>query len=88
MVAIICSAVFCLPLSEAEITSPSDTAIERSLQSGKHVPIDDASLVRAARELKPSVRAWLESARNYAVYANEGGMLDDLLAYLKKVGMA
>lgn len=73
---------------QALVDRATDAAIERSLQSGKHVPIDDASLVRAARELKPSVRAWLESARNYAVYANEGGMLDDLLAYLKKVGMA
>ncbi len=72
---------------QALVDLATDTAIERSMTAAAQVPIDEAMLVRAARELKPSARAWLESARNYAVYANEGGMLDDLLAYLKNVGM-
>lgn len=73
---------------QAAVDHATDLAIERSVKDARQVPIDEAALVRAVRELKPSARAWLESARNYAIYANEGGMLDDLLAYLKKAGMA
>ncbi len=73
---------------QALVDHATDLAIERSMRESRQVPIDDAALARAAKELKPSARAWLETARNYAVYSNEGGMLDDLLAYLKKVGIA
>jgi hypothetical protein len=38
---------------------------------------------RALREVRPSTRAWLEQAKNYAMFANEDGVYDDLLAYLK-----
>jgi hypothetical protein len=30
------------------------------------------------------VGAWLDTARNFALYANEGGTYDDLLPYLKR----
>ena len=73
---------------QALVDHATDLAIERSMRDNRQVPIDDAALQRAAKELKPSARAWLETARNYAIYSNEGGMLDDLLAYLKKVGIA
>ena len=32
--------------------------------------------------VKPSTRAWFESAKNYALYANQGGFYDDVLDYL------
>jgi SpoVK/Ycf46/Vps4 family AAA+-type ATPase len=73
---------------QALVDHATDTAIERSMRDGRQFPIDAAALVAAARGLKPSARAWLETSRDYAVYANEGGMLDDLLAYLKQVGLA
>jgi hypothetical protein len=41
-------------------------------------------LLRAIDEVKPSIGAWLETARNVALFANEGGQYDDLLKYLKK----
>jgi len=39
------------------------------------------------RTMRPSTQAWLETARNYAIYANEGGSYDDLLAFLRARGM-
>ena len=35
------------------------------------------------REVRPSTRSWFEVARNYAMFANEGGTYDDLLEYIK-----
>jgi SpoVK/Ycf46/Vps4 family AAA+-type ATPase len=73
---------------QALVDAATDVAIERSERDQRQVPIDDSALALALKDLKPSARAWLETARNYALYSNEGGMLDDLLAYLKKVGIA
>ena len=45
-------------------------------------------LERALGEVKPSIGAWLETARNVALFANESGDYDDLLAYLKRRKLA
>ena len=34
-------------------------------------------------QLKPTTREWFATARNYALYANQGGAYDDILKYLK-----
>jgi SpoVK/Ycf46/Vps4 family AAA+-type ATPase len=72
--------------SGADIKAMFDQTIERSLalamKEGRVVPITTDSLLAAARDLKPSTRAWFETARNYAVYANQGGFYNDVLNYL------
>lgn len=71
----------------ALVDAAMDLAIERSVAANREVPLDDAMLKAALRDMRPSVRPWLETARNFALYANEGGTYDDLLAHLKKVGL-
>ena len=46
--------------------------------------IDYLGFQRALKEVRPSTRPWFEMARNYAMFANEGGMYDDLLAYMRQ----
>lgn len=62
----------------------TERAMEASLQSGATRPISQNDLVDAVRNVRPSVEPWLETARNFAVYSNESGAYDELLAYLKK----
>ena len=62
----------------------TELAMEDSLQSGKARPIGMDDFRRALRDVKPSTRAWFSTARNYAEFANEGGMFDDLVEYLRK----
>ena len=38
----------------------------------------------ALKEVRPTTQAWFDTAKNYALYANEGGLYDDLLTYLKR----
>ena len=38
----------------------------------------------AAGEVRPSLGTWFDTARNVALFANEGGAYDDLVAYLRK----
>lgn len=72
--------------SGADLKAMFDQTIERSLavamKEGRVVPITTDDLLKTAKSLKPSTRVWFESARNYAIYANQGGFYNDVLSYL------
>lgn len=72
----------------AVVERATEYAFEASVAAGREQPISAADLSRALAEVRPSTTAWFETARNYAVYANEGGTYDEVLAYLRKLGMA
>lgn len=63
-----------------------DFAIESTLESGAEVPVSDAHLKEALREVRPTTLDWLTSARNYAKYANESGMYNDVLDFINRHG--
>jgi SpoVK/Ycf46/Vps4 family AAA+-type ATPase len=72
--------------SGADLKAVFDMATERALskamKEGRVVPISAEELLQTAKSLKPSTRAWFESAKNYALYANQGGFYDDVLNFL------
>ncbi len=74
--------------SGADIAHICETAAERALldsvQRGEPRLIGQADLEAAAGEVRPSLGTWFETARNVALFANEGGAYDDLVAYLRK----
>jgi SpoVK/Ycf46/Vps4 family AAA+-type ATPase len=74
--------------SGADIAHICETAAERALldsvNRGEPRLIGQADLEAAAAEVKPSLGTWFETARNVALFANEGGTYDDLVAYLRK----
>jgi SpoVK/Ycf46/Vps4 family AAA+-type ATPase len=74
--------------SGADIAHICETAAERALLDSVHLDeprlIGQADLEAAAAEVKPSLGTWFDTARNVALFANEGGAYDDLAAYLRK----
>ncbi len=70
----------------ADLRGIVDAAIEAKLaeamRKGVPVPITTRDLADAAKRAKPIANEWFATARNYALYANEGGMYDDVLRYL------
>ncbi|MFG2191573.1 tetratricopeptide repeat protein [Streptomyces sp. NPDC048639] len=64
--------------------SASERALLDSVRTGEARMIGMSDLLEAAKQLRPSTDAWFASARNVAMFSNEGGMYDDLLAYLKR----
>jgi SpoVK/Ycf46/Vps4 family AAA+-type ATPase len=73
--------------SGADLRGLVDRAVEEKLReamkSGKPEPIRTNDLLAALKRQNPSTREWLATARNYAAFANEGGVYDDIKAYLK-----
>jgi AAA+ superfamily predicted ATPase len=63
--------------------SAAELALEESLTAPEPRPISAAHFKRAMKEVRPSIRAWLETAKNHALFANDGGVYDDLLDYLR-----
>ena len=72
--------------SGADISAVFDQAVEEALgeamKSGKLVPVTGKALGKKAGSVKPSTRRWFESAKNYALYANQSGFYDDVLEHL------
>lgn len=73
--------------SGADLKAVVDQAVEAKLRdamkSGQLQPLRTKDLLTAAGNVKPSTREWFASARNYALYSNQGGTYDEILKYLK-----
>lgn len=69
------------------VESATEFAMEESLETGNARSISQADFKKALREVKPSTRPWFEIAKNYALFANDGGIYDDLIEYLKELRM-
>jgi SpoVK/Ycf46/Vps4 family AAA+-type ATPase len=67
------------------IEEACDLAIEESLK-GEIAPIAPEHLNESLKTVKATTLEWLTSARNYAKYANQGGLFDDVVAFLDKHG--
>ncbi|MFG2054845.1 AAA family ATPase [Micromonospora sp. NPDC048930] len=74
--------------SGADLAHLCETAAEfamaDSVRTGEVRMIEQRDLERALKEVRPSTRPWLSTARNVAMFANEGGVYDDLVGYLKR----
>ena len=73
--------------SGADLKAIVDLAIETKLRdvmkTGIAKPLQTRDLLAAASSVRPSTREWFSTARNYALYSNQGGTYDDILTYLK-----
>ena len=73
--------------SGADLKAVIDIAVEdklrESMSKGSLQPIKTKDLLHAIKQHRPTTLEWFSSARNYALYANEAGLYDDILKYLK-----
>jgi len=72
--------------SGADLQSLVDVAVEAKLASsmrdGVPRPLTTDDLLAAARKRKPTTAEWFQTARNYALHANQAGSYDAILEYL------
>ncbi len=71
--------------SGADLKAVFDIATEEvlngAMKTGKVIPLTTKDLIAAAKKHKPTTKAWFESAKNYAMYANQSGFYDDVLKH-------
>ncbi len=73
--------------SGADLKAVVDLCIEAKLQdalkAGIPKPITTADLIAAVPKQRSTTKEWFSTARNHALYANQGGLYDDVLKYMK-----
>lgn len=73
--------------SGADLKAIIDIAVEdklvESMATGRLQPLATKDLQKALKLHRSTTSEWFASARNYALYANESGLYDDILKYLK-----
>jgi len=75
--------------SGADLMGIVDQAVERKLQeamqTGVPAPIRMQDLLEMAKVAHATTQEWFETARNYAIYANQSGLYNDVMAYMKLI---
>jgi len=72
--------------SGADLMAVVDQAVEAklsvALKTGDIAPLTSKDLLAAAKQHRPTCKEWFASARNHALYANQGGLYDAVLEHL------
>ena len=68
---------------EAVIDIAIENKLEESFKDGIPKPIKTKDLLSASKKHKGSALEWFSTAKNFALFANDSGLYDDILAYLK-----
>lgn len=75
--------------SGADINALVDIAVEAKLEealvTGIPKPITTKDLLQAAEKHKATTVDWFNTAKNYATFANQSGLYNDVLSYIKKM---
>lgn len=73
--------------SGADIEALVDIAIEEKLEAafadGQLKPIVNDNLLSASKKHKASTQQWFSAAKNFALFANDSGLYDDILTFMK-----
>ncbi len=76
----------CDGFSGADLKAVVDMAIENKLReamrTGIPSPLTTKDLIKACGGLRATTKEWFATAKNYALYSNQGGAYDDILSYL------
>jgi len=67
---------------KAVVDIATEFKLEESLNKGALQPLTQKDITKAVKEHRATTGEWFATARNYALYANETGLYDDILQYL------
>lgn len=69
---------------KALVDTASEDAINEAIKTGKIRELTEKDFINALKTVKPSTKEWFATAKNYATYANQAGIYDDILDYMNK----
>ncbi|MEW5818732.1 MAG: AAA family ATPase [Cyanobacteriota bacterium] len=69
---------------KALVNTASEDAINEAMKTGNIRELIEKDFLQAIKKIKPSTKEWFSTAKNYATYANQAGIYDEILEYLNK----
>ena len=74
--------------SGADIAAVVDIAVEEkiaiAIKTGKQTPLETKDLLNAMKKHRPTTIEWFATAKNYADFANNSGLYDDVINFHKE----
>lgn len=67
---------------EAAIDISTEDKLEAAIREGVPKPLTTKDLLKAIKKHHATTKEWFTTAKNFALYANESGLYNDILAYL------
>lgn len=61
----------------------TEASLKKAMKENRVIPITTDDLIKQAKSIVPSSKAWFEIAKNYALFSNQSGLYDPILDYLK-----
>ncbi|MFC4992604.1 AAA family ATPase [Rubritalea tangerina] len=68
---------------KAVVDRATETTIQEIMKTGKEIKLQQKHLTNSIKQSRPTTLEWLEQASNYASYANQSGLYDELSEYIK-----
>jgi SpoVK/Ycf46/Vps4 family AAA+-type ATPase len=68
---------------EAIIDRAIEGKLEEAIRKGIPEPLQTQDLEQAIKKHRATTKEWFSTAKNYALFANEAGIYDEILDYLK-----
>ena len=68
----------------AAVEAASEATIQEIMRTGKEGVVTQKLLLQSIKKTRPTTLEWMEQATNYASYANQSGLYDDLADYIRK----
>lgn len=68
---------------KAVVDRATEIKLQEAIKTGRPTPLLTKDLLHAVKIVRPTTREWFATARNHALYSNQGGVYDDILQYLK-----
>lgn len=68
---------------EAVIDLAIESKLEEAMRKGAPSPLETSDLENAVKKHRATTQEWFSTAKNYALFANEAGIYDEILHYLK-----
>lgn len=65
------------------VQAASEQVISQIISTGKESNLTEKALLQAVKKHRATTLEWLEQATNYASFANQSGLYDDLAEYLR-----
>ncbi len=66
------------------IERATEAPLNEAMRGGEQRPLQQSDFLAALKKMKPTTREWFATAKNYATFANTGGLYDDLVEYMEK----
>ena len=65
------------------VARAAEAAIQEEMRTGRDTVITRKMMLKALKGIKPSTVEWLNTAKNYASYANRAGQYDDVADFFQ-----